>query len=280
MARRKDANGNEWMASGWFQVLPMTQGQWLWLLLNGASRAEVDGDLDALVARGQSGRDPWFDNATGGLEADIFWGFSNEERWRTSEIDASDRLRRQRCVGALGRLGLREPRTVRDLAQVMRDLGLCRREVVGVTERWRVPTVLPLPAEVLPMDPEWERESDESRWQYQIAAITGELAELFTGHLNRPDEVVTTVAELARLIDRDGEDVRQGLVDFAANPLVFLSSTPIVSMTVDTPDGLVHADPERLGDDEKFRISFDWEVLATRKLKVHRVDPEHPSDPD
>ncbi|HEY1179967.1 MAG TPA: DUF6042 family protein [Phytomonospora sp.] len=280
MARRKDPNGNEWMASGWFQVLPMTQGQWLWLLLRGATGSEADGDLDALVARGQRSGERWFDNATGGLDGPIFWGFSADEQWRTSEIDASDRQRRERCVGALGRLGLREPRTVRDLALLMGRLGLCRHEVAGGTERWRIPQMLPLPSEVLPMDPEWERESDEGRWQYQIAAIAGELAELFTEDLNKPDEVTTTIAELARLIERDTEDVRHGLVDFAVNPLVFLSSATIVSLTVDTPEGLTHADPERLGDDEPFRISFDWAALAERKLRVHRLDPEHPSDPD
>ncbi|GLZ75568.1 hypothetical protein Afil01_03750 [Actinorhabdospora filicis] len=280
MARRKDPNGNEWMASGWFQVLPMTQGQWLWLLLMGATRSRADGTLDALVERGQRSGEKWFDTATGGLEARIFWGFSDEERWRTAEIVATDQLRRERCVAALGRLGLREPRTVRDLAWLMGALGLCRHEVDAGTERWRVPQVLPLPAEVLPMDEEWARESDEIRWQYQIAAITGDLAQLFTGELNRPDEVVTTIAELARLIDHDTEDVRHGLVDFAVNPLVFLTSEPIVSLTVDGPGGLTHADPERLADEAPFRITFDWAALAERSLRVHRLDPEHPTEPD
>jgi len=103
------------------------------------------------------------------------WGEKGLEAPAWSPLSPDDlddpetiRLRKEHeavVARAAAHVGVSPPVTMAELAELMRRLGLIRREVVGLGAYWQISRPLPLPEECFPLTDEERSHEDRIRWQ-------------------------------------------------------------------------------------------------------------------
>lgn len=181
-----------WVHSGWTSLLPQ-QATPLHMLVATATDAELDGDLDLLVDELGS---IWFEYFSGGLDCRVRWFHPDDVDDR--EVRRCARIARRECVAAFRKAGIRMPRTVRELAWVMADLGILTTD--AGRSRWRWPEWPPLPEEVLPVSRAFRKAEDARRWSSMHADIAHEIIEL----LEDAPEDLSVLTSIEQMEERTG----------------------------------------------------------------------------
>lgn len=191
-----------WVHSGWTSLLPQ-QATPLHMLVATATDAELDGDLDLLVDELGS---VWFGYFSGGLDCHIRWIHPDDADDR--EVKRCGRIARRECLAAFRKAGIRMPRTVRELAWVMADLGILTTE--AGRSRWRWPEWPPLPEEVLPVSRAFRKAEDARRWSSMHAEIAQDIIELLA---DAPEDlsVLTSIEQMETRTGFPELSVRAGL---------------------------------------------------------------------
>lgn len=244
----------DWFPSGWERFLPR-QAMALCILVSSATINEMDGSLEEL---NDSLGEAWFDRHTGGgVDAQVFFSHPDEEPdAEQRELDENARATLEKALAESNRS---MPTTVRQLAELMLNLGIFTMERVDGTERWRVTNPLPLPAEALPLPAEIVEEQDRIRWHAVHQESEQELIRYVKDVLDYPDEVPTTIAALAEVVNLDEHDCRGGLEVLLANgdfSLVNADSTPV--------------DPQSLSADVPVKLVIDWELFGQSRIWISK----------
>lgn len=159
-----------WLHSGWTSLLPQ-QATPLHMLVATATDAVLDGDLDLLVDELGA---VWFDYLSGGLECRVRWVHPDDAKDR--EVRRCGRVARRECLAAFRKADRPMPRTVRELAWTMADLGIFTPN--SSRSRWRSPRWPPLPEEVLPVSRAFRTAEDERRWSSMHSEVALSITEL------------------------------------------------------------------------------------------------------
>jgi len=213
--------------SGWTEVLPQ-QATAVHALVALATVRDHDGSLDALVALVGTG---WFDDATGGLDCPVRW--LHPDDIGDPEGDADGARVRDECRTAFAKTGLTVPTTVRDLAHTMADLGVlaCDPSV----PRWRLASMLLLPAEVLAISDDLRHAQDMRRWSALHERTALYLSRFLAAAGARHSPLRTSVSRLEAAIGHNDDCIRAALE-------LLVRYRALVVRHADGSD----ADPERL----------------------------------
>ena len=138
--------------------------------------------------------------------------------------------------------GFPVPTTVRDLSELYLTWGLARREETPDGTRWSMPAALPLPGDLLPLDPE----------------LTERLDDHLVNDLGEPAETLTSLDRLAAATGQDVDDVRLALAEL------------VKSGDARVQRGEEPADAERLEAHRRFRLVMDWEHFHENRIQVSR----------
>jgi hypothetical protein len=248
------AMATDWWDSGWERFLPR-QAIILHMVVATATVREVDGPLDDLVGLlGPNG----FVLRTGGFDAPLWWSFPDEKP--AAEQLELDRRTQARFEATLAAAGRDLPRTVRDLASLMAELGVFDHTVVDGVHRWRSPETLPLVAERLPVPDDFAADEDRFRWA-SIHEAAAQAVIRYIHAVGRPDAIRTSLAELATAVELELDDVRFGLAVLVDDGDFSL---------LDATGGLV--DPETVSDGKHVTLAVDWERFEETRFTVRRND--------
>ncbi|WP_308285993.1 DUF6042 family protein [Streptomyces ardesiacus] len=83
-------------------------------------------------------------------------------------------------------VGFPVPTTVRDLSELYLTWGLARREETPDGTRWSMPAALPLPGDLLPLDPELTERLDSIRWTMRTGPLLDTLIDHLVDDLGEP----------------------------------------------------------------------------------------------
>lgn len=161
--RRDLAMHNDWWVSGWEHVLPR-QGFPLTMLIGTACQPGFTGSLDDLVHEIFDGH---WDMIGGDLDGALTFSWPDEE-WDEAAPEgreAYEAARWEQFSAMLTTAGFPAPTTVRDLSELYLAWGLSRSEETPDGTRWSMPAALPLPSDLLPLDPELTERLDSIRWR-------------------------------------------------------------------------------------------------------------------
>ncbi|MFJ6810946.1 DUF6042 family protein [Streptomyces anulatus] len=243
--RRDMALHNDWFVSGWEHVLPR-QALALTMLLGTASQPGFAGSLDDLL---QELCDGHWDMIGGDLDGALTFTWHGEE-WDYEEApegrEACEAARWEKFGAMLTTAGFPVPTTVRDLAELYLTWGLARRHETPRGTRWSMPTVLPLPGDLLPLDTELTRHLDKIRCIMRTGPLVDVLVNHLIDELGEPQEILTSLDRLASATGQDVNDLR-----LAVTELVQCDDAKILR-------GQDPADPERLEPHHRFRLIMDW----------------------
>ncbi|MER6017732.1 DUF6042 family protein [Streptomyces anulatus] len=232
---------NDWFVSGWEHVLPR-QALALTMLMGTAAQPGFTGSLDDLL---QEVCDGHWDMIGGDLDGALTFTWHGEE-WDYEEApegrEACEANRWKKFAAMLRAAGYPVPTTVRDLADLYLTWGLARRHETPQGTRWAMPTVLPLPGDLLPLDTELTQRLDEIRRIMR----TGPLVDHLIDDLGEPQEFLTSLDRLAGATGQDVNDLRLALAE-----LVQSHDAKILR-------GQEPAGPERLEPHHRFRLIMDW----------------------
>lgn len=253
------AISNDWWDAGWQLILPR-QAFPLHMLVASATVHELEGGLDTLLRVLLGGE---WDMLLGGLDAPVAWTWPTRtpgEEPPDAEQLALDAAAKERFETAMVVAGRPIPRTVRELAALMVDLGVFTLEVTNAGERWRSPTQLSLPGEMLPFPADFVDDLDASRWRSAAEPYAQRLIRHVADELGSPDEVSTTVERLSRATGLAADAVRHGLT-----ALVSDGDFRVVRDTADH-------NPETLADHARFQLVPDWAAFAESRITIRRRD--------
>ncbi len=248
----------DWDQTGWCRFLPW-EGALLWRIFCEASERDVAGNLQELV--------DWYAFVDPvATDERFFAGLDSPIEHRRSWSD------RRRLARLFNRAGLAYPQTARQTAGIGVELGLYTR--LTDPERWRVPNALPLPTEILPMTERQRRLEDGHRhhllWSEPAAAIVEVLREV-----GCPEQVNTSVEELADLICEAPETVRQSLAFLNDTRFSGYLGRPMMRMMMlDAAGNHVVADPERLEEAQELELIPNWPGLMAAYGSVWGLSDE------
>lgn len=177
-----------WVHSGWPFVLPQ-QATALHMLIATATDRNLDGSLDDLVDDVGEG---WFDYFTGGLDCPIRWVHPDAAGDRRER--RIGRAVRREFLTSFHDAGRTTPRTVRQLATTMAELGIFR--TAAEPSRWRTVRWPPLVEEVLPVSRTFREADDRRRWLAMHEDTAAQIRSLFATR-STGDTITTSLAELA-----------------------------------------------------------------------------------
>lgn len=103
--------------------------------------------------------------------------------------------------------GFPVPTTVRDLSELYLTWGLASREETPDGTRWSMPAVLPLPGDLVPLDPELTERLDKLRWTMRTGPLLDTLIDHLVNDLGEPAEALTSLDRLAAATGQDVDDV-------------------------------------------------------------------------
>lgn len=242
LARRMD-----WDQTGWCRFLPW-EGALLWRMLCEATEAEVEGDLDTLVE--------WYERIDPvAFGPDFFAGLDTPIEHRRHWSD------RRRLTRLFDKAGLVYPETARQTAEVGACLGLYLHTAIADQTRWRVPVALPLPTEVLPMNPR-QRQVEDDRRQHLLWSEPASVIVEMLRDVGCPEAVTTTVDELAELIGEEPETIRHSLAFLNDTRFSGHLGRPMMRFFGETPSGRHCVDPERLSGGDEFQLVPNWRGMA------------------
>lgn len=204
----------------------------------------VAGDLDDLGEED-------FHVGDGGLDEPYVPGRESEDdshwasRWETFVRAAADR-------------GI-PMSTPRHAIELMRAIGLVERVEHDGEIYWRPVVPVPLAEDVLPLDAASREQEAKLRWHHRFEreeyAVIGWLVD------QQGEEPTTTrtvsLRELAAIIGRDSENLRQGL-----------------ALANESEDIDVSPDPEKVADDDLLTITVDWPTFAENRVQISFADPD------
>ncbi|MFD8902504.1 DUF6042 family protein [Streptomyces ardesiacus] len=157
-------------------------------------------------------------------------------------------------------VGFPVPTTVRDLSELYLTWGLARREETPDGTRWSMPAALPLPGDLLPLDPELTERLDSIRWTMRTGPLLDTLIDHLVDDLGEPTEILTSLDRLAAATGQDVDDVRLALAEL------------VKSGDSRVQRGEEPADAERLEAHRRFRLVMDWEHFHENRIQVSRGD--------
>lgn len=245
---------NDWWVSGWDHVLPR-QGFALTMLIGTASQSGFAGSLDDLL---QEIFDGDWDMIGGDLDGVLTFWWPDEE-WDDEEAPEGREVceaRRWKEFGAvLTAAGFPVPATVRDLSELYLTWGLASREETPEGTRWSMPAALPLPGDLLSLDPELARRLDGIRWSMRTGPLVNTLVNHLAGDLGEPQEVLTSLERLAAATGQDADDVRLALAEL------------VESGDAQVWRGQEPACADRLETHRRFRLVMDWDHRHETRLR-------------
>nr|AAZ23069.1 hypothetical protein [Streptomyces fradiae] len=257
--RRDMSMHNDWWASGWDHVLPR-QGFPLTLLIGTACQPDFVGSLDDLMQE-------IFDGHWGMIGGDLdgpltfSWPDAKDEDWDFEDApegrEAWEAARWEQFSAMLTTAGFPVPTTVRELSELYMRWGLAHRQETPDGTRWSMPAVLPLPGDLLPLDPETAERLDELRWTTRTRPLLDALIAHLTDDLGRPAETLTSLDRLAAATGRDVYDIRLALVEL------------VKSGDAHVRRGEEPADAERLEAHRRFRLVMDWQHFSENRVQRH-----------
>ncbi|MEU4081271.1 hypothetical protein DEJ45_00100 [Streptomyces venezuelae] len=255
--RRDVAMHNDWWVSGWEHVLPR-QGFPLTMLISTACQPGFTGSLDDLLQESFDGH--W--NMIGGdLDGALTFSWPDEE-WDYEAApegrEACEAARWEQFSALLTTAGFPVPMTVRDLSELYLTWGLASREETPDGTRWSMPAVLPLPGDLLSLDPELTERLDGIRWSMRTGPLLDALIDHLIGDLGEPAETLTSLDRLAAATGQDVDDVRLALAELVS------------SGDARVQRGEEPADAERLEAHRRFRLVMDWAHFHENRIQVIR----------
>ncbi|MFD4955194.1 DUF6042 family protein [Streptomyces sp. NPDC058451] len=257
--RRDMAMHNDWWVSGWEHVLPR-QGFPLTMLIGTASQPGFTGTLDDLLHEIFDGH---WDMIGGDLDSPLTFSWPDEE-WDYEAApegrEACEADRWKQFSATLTTAGFPVPATVRDLSELYLTWGLARREETPAGTRWSMPTALPLPGDLLPLDDELVKRLDGIRWTMRTGPLVETLIDYLLNDLGEPEETFTSLDRLAAAMDQDVDDVRIALAEL------------VESGDAQLQRGEEPADAERLEAHRRFRLFMDWEHFHKHRIQLSRGD--------
>ncbi|GAA4803215.1 DUF6042 family protein [Streptomyces ziwulingensis] len=255
--RRDLAMHNDWWVSGWEHVLPR-QGFPLSMLVGTACRPGFTGSLDDLVHEIFDGH---WDMIGGDLDGALTFSWPDEE-WDYENApegrEANEANRWEKFGTMLTTAGFPVPRTVRDLSELYLTWGLAGREETPDGARWSMPAALPLPGDLLPLDPGLTERLDRIRWTVHTGPLLDTLIDHLVDDLGEPAETLTSLDRLAAATGQDVGDVRLALAGL------------VRSGDARVQRGEEPADAERLAAHRRFRLVMDWEHFHENRIRVSR----------
>ncbi|MFJ3581713.1 DUF6042 family protein [Streptomyces sp. NPDC090127] len=258
-SRRDLAMHNDWWVSGWEHVLPR-QGFPLTMLIGTACQPGFTGSLDDLVHEIFDGH---WDMIGGNLDGPLTFSWPDEE-WDYEAApegrEACEAARWEQFSAMLTTAGFPVPSTVRELSELYLTWGLASREEMPEGTRWSMPAALPLPGDLLPLDPELTERLDGIRWTMRTGPLVNTLIVHLVDDLGEPTETLTSLDRLAAATDQDVDDVRLALAEL------------VKSGNATVQRGEEPADAERLEAHRRFRLVMDWEHFHENRIQVSRGD--------
>ncbi|WP_019356627.1 DUF6042 family protein [Streptomyces sp. AA1529] len=255
--RRDMAMHNDWWASGWEHVLPR-QGFPLTMLMGTACQPGFTGSPDDLL---QEIFDGHWDMIGGDLDGALTFSWPDEE-WNYEAVpegrEACEATRWEQSGALLTTADFPVPATVRDLSELYLTWGLAGREETPEGTRWSKPAVLPLPGDLLPLNPELTERLDKIRWMMRTGPLLDPLIDHLVSDLGEPAETLTSLDRPAAATGQDVDDVRLALVE-----LVKSGDTRVQR-------GEEPADAERLETHRRFRPVMDAEHFHENRIQVSR----------
>ncbi|MGW2863624.1 DUF6042 family protein [Streptomyces sp. NPDC001205] len=258
-ARRDLAMHNDWWPAGWEHVLPR-QGLALTMLIGTASQTGFTGSLDDLLHELFGGH---WEMIGGDLDSPLTFSRPDEE-WDYEAAPegpkACEAARWEQFSAMLTTAGFPVPATVRDLSELYLAWGLARRDEAPSGTRWSMPAALPLPGDLLPLDPELTKRLDQIRWTLRTGPLLDTFIDYLVDDLGEPVETLTSLDRLAAATGQDVDDVRLALAELVKTGDARLQR------------GEEPTDAERLEAHRRFRLVMDWEHLHENRIQVSRGD--------
>lgn len=253
------AIAHDWWDAGWVRFLPR-QATELHMLVLTATLRGLSGDLDDLIPQILPERPERWDELTGGLEGPVWWSFPDETD--DAEQRALDREAQSRFETTIAATEWELPRTVRDLAELMAQLGVFEVVRKGEVLEWRCPDPLPLVSEQLPVPADFAEQEDRLRWERLTERAAQAIIRHVVEELGRPDSVLTSIGSLSEACDLLPEDTRHGLQN-----LLDVGDFRLV----DGPDADARdTDPETVPENEQVVLVPDWERFAEDRISIRR----------
>ncbi|MEW2527974.1 DUF6042 family protein [Streptomyces sp. NPDC047071] len=253
--RRDLAMHDDWFASGWEHVLPR-QGFPLTMLIGTACRPGFTGSLDDLLQEVFGGH---WDMIGGDLDGPLTFFWPDEE-WDYEAApegpEACEAAHWEHFSAMLTTAGFSVPTTVRDLSELFLTWGLASREETPHGTRWSMPTALPLPGDLLPLDAELTERLDGIRWTMRTGPLVDTLINHLADDLGEPEETLTSLDRLATATGQDVDDVRLALAEL------------VESGDARVQRGEEPADAERLEAHRRFRLVMDWEHFHEHRIQL------------
>lgn len=205
-ARLHDAGGvsctrSDWTSSGWHRLLPPIAFS-LEMLIATATQADADGDLDDLIAAHPVLAEQLPDRGA----TPLLW---HEPGRESAELERRRDQAREALRNALASRGLTMPTTLRELADLLAQLGVYHhtRGIDG-RHQWRA---LQLPVvDLLDLPAEWIAAENDARWLMVTSTPAVHLHRALA-HSERVPTIPTTIDRLASDVDATAAEVRLGL---------------------------------------------------------------------
>jgi len=243
--------------TSWSRVLPWN-GEEIIEAVALATAHDFDGDLDAVLRR-PSPDDPVRPSDPLDWETDLepLVGMEPADEEERREQRELDERRRALLTGVLATADRAVPVTVADLATLLVDLGVLTHEVLSDgRHRWRLASVVPSPADVLPMPAEWVRQDQKLRRDGAAGPAVSALLSHFTVHAQEP--LLTTIDRLSGECRYSPDQIRAGLVSLR-------DSGDIRTERRAAGNGFQSADLDALANHARVLVTVDWDhVTATR----------------
>lgn len=151
---------------------------------------------------------------------------------------------------------------MRDLADLLVDLGVFEHRDDGGDERWRFPNQLQLPDEVLPFPADFVSKLDAIRFDDVAEPYAQRIIRHIIDDLNSPTQVWTTMVRLARATDLEPEAVRYGLALLVKEGDFRVTREKWAERRDESPETLpVHA---------RFVLLIDWQKFAETRISIRR----------
>lgn len=236
------------LESGWMRMLP-------------------DSAIDIFGAAATLGAEDRAGELEDGLPAR--WGEKRLEAPAWSPLSPDDledpetiRLRKKHetvVARAAAHVGVSPPLTMAELAELMRRLGLIRREGVGLSAHWQISRPLPLPEECFPLTDEERSHEDRIRWQELHYRNAQTLIRHFV------DAEITTMSTSLKNVGERLETTPQG-------------AREAVLVLLDEGDFLADVDVARVSESEIFELTVDWDKFEQTRIGVRLALPDDDND--
>ncbi|WFE52985.1 DUF6042 family protein [Micromonospora sp. WMMD1155] len=194
--------------SGWIWFLPR-QALAINIILSTATAQDIDGSLDHLTTLTIGHENNLM---FGGLDAPLAWSWDytddDEPSPEQQEMDAESKRLFEQTITHSGR---QIPATLRELFDLLANIGLCTHTTEDNVERWRLNTDVPGPDELLPVPEAEAAKFRRMRWEADHEHIEQAILRYLCEDLDYPDEILTSIQRLADITEESPQRVRETL---------------------------------------------------------------------